>query len=274
MTLPDAPSRKSRKSHRLSSGSWLLALPLALLLVAQAGCAEAPRDVPTAASEQPSTPAATSTDATLTDATPDAAMEERDIVLDLRHETAPFQADAEETRRIVAATFGDGAPEDLELTARASGHFTATDQRQTAYILLRRVAMQPHGDRLAKPMLAIFDQDGQIVTQFVADFPRIAAVADLNGDGLDEILLAADTVHMGLFATAIQVVSLRDNDLKVLDTHHEAFLDSCEQRLSARAVRATVFVRGPSGLAARHYHTDCDGDPATRASRFQRVPGK
>ncbi len=262
------PSRPSLHPCSGPLRSWRFLLPLAWMIAGQAGCAEAPREVPSAA-EQQSAPAMTQNE---TDGA--AAVAEQDIVLDLRGQTPEFQADPEETRRIVAATFGDGAPEDLELTARANGHFTSPERIQTAYILLRRAAMQPGGTRFAKPMLAVFHQDGRIQTQFVVDHERIAAVADINGDGVDEILLAADVVHMGLFATSIQAVSLRDNDLKVLDTYHEAYLDSCEQSLSARSVRATVFVRGPSGLAARHYHADCDGDPATRAARFQRVPAK
>lgn len=256
------------RRHPGFGGCWI-AIIVACVIAGPTGCSEAPPEVLAASADKPAPSTAAAVDAAAEPSTTD-----RDIVLDLRKEAPQFQAAPEETRRIVAATFGEGAPEDLELTARASGHFTSPDQSQTAYILLRRAAMQPGGARFAKPMLAVFDQDDRIQTQFVVDHNRIAAVADIDGDGVDEILLAADAVQMGLFATSIQAVSLRDNDLKVLDTYHEAYLDSCEQSLSTRSVRATVFVRGPSGLEARHYHTDCEGDPATRATRFQRVPAK
>lgn len=266
-TTPNLPLANARSG---SLGSSRFLIPLALMLVAQVGCADAPRDVSATADNKPSIPSSVKPGEPGT--TIPAA--EQDIVLDLRQETPEFQADAEETRRIVAATFGAGAPEDLELTARASGHFTSTDQTQTAYILLRRAAMQPRGHEIAKPMLAVFDPDGRILTQFVVDFWRIAAVADVDGDGVDELLLASDVLHMGLFATSIELVSVRDGDVKVLQSFPEVFMDTCEQSVSKRFVEANVFMRGRSGLVAETYRADCDGDPATRASRFQRVPSE
>ncbi len=265
MTTCNLPFANPRRG---SFGSSRFLVPLAMMLVAQVGCADAPRDVSATANDKPSI------SSSIPPGEPGAATSatEQDIVLDLRQETPDFQADAEETRRIVAATFGTGAPEDLELTARASGHFTSTEQTQTAYILLRREAMQPRGYEIAKPMLAVFDQDGRIITQFVVDFWRIAAVADVDGDGVDELLLASDVLHMGLFATSIELVSVRDGDVKVLQSFPEVFMDTCEQSVSKRFVEANVFSRGPSGLVAEPYRADCDGDPATRASRFQRVP--
>lgn len=244
-----------------AGGTLLRAIPLALALLLAAGCSDGATAV-----EQDATRLVEESRDTAAQA-PEAAtartQDGGDLLLDLRLPESGFTADAGETRRIVEAVYGQGAPEDLALTARVQGAFTAPGARQTAYVLQRESARVPHGLEAARPMLAVLGEDGRVAAQFVQDYERIAAVADVDGDGIDEVFMRADGYHMGQSYAGIELVSLAGGQRQVLAQYPEAWLDACANPAGERYVEAGVIVRGEAGPELRRYRAGCgDGPPA------------
>ncbi|MDH5823440.1 hypothetical protein QFW77_10625 [Luteimonas sp. RD2P54] len=237
-----------RAAHGPIAAGWLLA---GLLAGCSAGDASRPEAI--------GAPRAT--------ASADAPAPAGDVLLDLRVPASGFEATAEETRRVVAAVYGDGAPGDLTPTSRVEGAFTAAGARQTAYTLRRGGAMT--GPERAPTMLAVLDADGRVAAQFVVDHDRIAAAADIQGDGTDELFLATDGYQMGQAYTGLELVSLAGGQRRSLAEYPQAWLDACANPVGERHVEAAVIVRGANRPELRRYRAGCGGDqpPAVEAYR-------
>ncbi|NZA26082.1 hypothetical protein H0E84_06760 [Luteimonas sp. SJ-92] len=193
-----------------------------------------------------------------------------EVLLDLRAPAAAFETTAEETRRVVAAVYGEGAPGDLELTSRADGAFTAPDARQTAYTL-RRGGAVPGPDR-ARTLLAVLEDDDRVAAQFVVDHDRIAAAADVEGDGIEELFLASHGYQMGQAYVGLELVSLAGGQRRTRAEYPQAWLDACGNPAGERHVEAAVIVRGAPQPELRRFRADCTGDRPPAIDDYRPAP--
>lgn len=282
------PKNSSRPLRKVSAPPAAAAppccrLPRPLLLVAAslllAGCsagdaprpqaAVAPGDGPATAVAGAATSSRTASTATIDDA---ASQVEARVLLDLRLPAAPTAIDPGLQARAKRLVYGDSAPGDVRLVAAHAGAFTVAGRRQHAVLLARGDGIGPAP---APPLLAVLDGDG-VAAQFVPDpaYAAMPAAADIDGDGLDDLLLVTTGYQMGQSWEGIDVVSLADGRLDVVAQVTEARLDACEAPTGERTVGAAVVTLGSAGLRTERFVADCvpGGTPGPAAFRPAPAP--
>jgi len=148
-----------------------------------------------------------------------------------------------------ALTKIQGAEElpDAEIIASATGAFTASGARETAYIITK-----DNGSRVDLPgskKLAVFAADKLVAALDIQGDKDILKTTDLNADGINELLLSGGMTNMGETNIALRLVELRNRTLKEIYTVTDAYSDNCgsndtEGRASALAIYAAPTTRG------------------------------
>jgi hypothetical protein len=171
-------------------------------------------------------------------------------LLDNRKEQVdePPRVDAETQRRILQAVYGPRAETgDYSINSRASGSFTREGQKETVYLL------QPGGPVAADPngaqdlTLAIFDGANQLAAKIKSrDFNFIIGTSDVNGDGVNELLLEGSFFNMGTLGSSARLVELKDKRLKIIKDFDGVYENPCEGDPSEH-VNAVLITYRPSG---------------------------
>jgi hypothetical protein len=171
-------------------------------------------------------------------------------LLDNRKEQVdePPRVDAETQRRILQAVYGPRAETgDYSINSRASGSFTREGQKETVYLL------QPGGPVAADPngaqdlTLAIFDEANQLAAKIKSrDFNFIIGTSDMNGDGVNELLLEGSFFNMGTLGSSARLVELKDKRLKIIKDFDSVYENPCEGDATER-VKAVLITYRPSG---------------------------
>ncbi len=194
------------------------------------------------------------------------------IIVDMRIEASEIQRqarviDAETEQSIIKSVYGTGAPVDVSVRAQAAGSFTRTDAAQTLYLLVRGEPQIVNPD-VDPPMLAIFEGP-KLVTQFVPTrrhYRDIASVVDIDGDGVAEVLLRANSYQMGHFISAIDLYSLKDG--RKLIHHFESVYDNaCDADVDAgvSAVTLAIDPDHPKAIRLTDFVAQC-------SSQYQAAP--
>jgi hypothetical protein len=120
---------------------------------------------------------------------------------------------------VAAAVFGAGGNGAMVLGIATGLPFTKKDARQTLYVLRQgRDATQ----------LAVFENDALVVSLPTSAWQGIAATADIDGNGLYEVLLRADGDGVGERAVGLTLVSLAANRVEVIRQFDRALVDRCD----------------------------------------------
>lgn len=189
-----------------------------------------------------------------------------DIVVDLRE---PDRADTVVLGEALEGVLEKGGPQ-ADISSQREGRFTA-DRAQHAALLL------PDGARAIAPTetpaeLLILEGE-KVVKRFPLDAPylRIAAVTDVDGDGLDDVLLRADGMQMGERFASIHAFALAGGRPKPLARFDQAYSDDCGSPRAAGEVRAAVIVRERGKLAEKLFWAECVPGGNPMPGQFQAV---
>ena len=210
---------------------------------------------------------------------------DKTVLYDFRNPpAAPAQPDAQTARRVLSAVVpgydrqkcppGEAAP---QILGSAQGSFTATDLKQTVYLI-------DPGECASKPgsatrRLAVFSGDKLAANVATPIGMSILGAYDLNRDGKNELLLEADGGGRGA-AERIKLARLVEFDkdkLAPVEEFGEVYDDACAGSLSSKSItaRTIYYLPPPAGQKARFsvelYRSPC---PAPgQKTQWTRVTG-
>ena len=122
----------------------------------------------------------------------------------------------------------------------ATGSFTATGQQQTAYLVSVSECNASHADAFGTKRVAIFSGQ-RLVADIDVNFKNnIEIKTDLNGDGIDELLLSSSDTHQGVVEEMATLVSFQNGRLQEIEDFGLVSEDSCASLMAGSASKASV----------------------------------
>ena len=132
------------------------------------------------------------------------------------------------------------------VVSMATGSFTAAGQQQTAYIISVWECNASHADNNGTKRLAVFSGQ-KLVADVDTDFKKeILRTLDLNGDGVNELLLSGGDMNQGITVEVAALVELHDGKLRVIKDFEKTEENSCESGLSDSNATASVISYTPT----------------------------
>jgi serine/threonine protein kinase len=219
-------------------------------------------------------------------------------------ETTQKRLSIEEERKILSAIFksyltnesqcegyeGDVSNQEGLRTARndgyivpkiidsATGSFTAPGMQQTAYLIMTGECGAPHVVNWGTKRLAVFSEDRLLVNVDIQDHTSIIGTYDLNGDGINELLLTGGYAQSGYIGEWGAIISVKDSRLH-FDKKLESVWDStCASMATKPSVTAAViyYTRGagdtPPEIRVDNYQAKCvEDEEAPKPSAFRYI---
>jgi len=109
----------------------------------------------------------------------------------------------------------------------AMGSFTAPGQTQTLYVISVSECNASHADNYGTKRVAIFAGQ-QLVADLDLDFKStIVKKTDLNGDGIDELLMTSGDMAQGTLIEMAVLLSFENSRLNVIEDFGRVVEESC-----------------------------------------------
>jgi hypothetical protein len=122
----------------------------------------------------------------------------------------------------------------------ATGSFTAPGQTQTAYVIFVGECDASHAENFGSKRVAIFSGQ-QLVADVDVDFrSRIVRKTDLNGDGVDELLMTTGDMAQGTLIEIAALLEFRDGRVRVIEDFGTVVEDSCASLAPGSSSKASV----------------------------------
>jgi hypothetical protein len=149
----------------------------------------------------------------------------------------------EQSRRV-----GNFAPQVFQA---ATGSFTIPGSSQTLYLVTTGECGAPHADNFGSVTLAVMEGDNVVIKAMTSGGSSIRDVVDLDGDGVEEIVLASGTTNMGSVIELVSLVRFERGKLVTAKDFGKVYEDNCEDPTSAKRTREYHVIRalvrsGPS----------------------------
>ncbi|PYS67453.1 MAG: hypothetical protein DMF69_22980 [Acidobacteria bacterium] len=136
-----------------------------------------------------------------------------------------------------ARNAGQIAPSVIDST---TGSFTATGQTQTAYVISVAECNASHADNFGSDRLAIFNGQ-QLVANIDLDFKSsIVRKTDLDGDGIDELLMTSGYMNQGTLTESAALLSFQNGKMQVVADFETVTEDSCASGFPGSTAQASV----------------------------------
>jgi len=140
---------------------------------------------------------------------------------------------------------GQIAPSIIDST---TGSFTAAGQTQTAYLISVSECGASHADNFGSDRVAIIAGQ-QLVADLDVDFrSSFARKTDLNGDGIDEVLMTSGYMNQGTLTEGAALVTFQGGHLKVIQDFGTVTEDSCGSGFPGSAAKASVLSYGTAAF--------------------------
>jgi len=159
-----------------------------------------------------------------------------------------------------ARSAGQIAPSIIDST---TGSFTASGQTQTAYLVSVSECNASHADNFGTKRLAIFAGQ-QMVADVDVDFKSsILRKTDLDGDGVDELLMTTGDMNQGTITEMGGLLEFRNGRVRVIEDLGTVYEDSCGTAMpgsTAQAVVVTVLSATPGRMPKfkiDNYESNC-----------------
>jgi hypothetical protein len=145
----------------------------------------------------------------------------------------------------------------------ATGSFTAPGQTQTAYLISVSECGASHADNFGSERVAIFNGP-QLVAEFDADFKSsFVRKLDLNGDGIDELLMSSGYMNQGTLTESAALVNFQGGRWNVVQDFEQVTEDGCASGFPGATTKASVitypatFSGGMPKLEMENYESGC-----------------
>ena len=156
------------------------------------------------------------------------------------------------------AVVWEGLRQEVSINSAVSGAFSKRGARETAYML------QPGGPQPMDPqsmmdtLVAIFARDRVVAVVQATGSNFIVNVQDVDGDGVDELLLDGSLLTFGVLMTSARLLHLSGRELKTMHDFGGVYEGGCGNGHSM-GNRAGVLRDAPPGK---------DGKPAFRVDVY------
>lgn len=122
----------------------------------------------------------------------------------------------------------------------ATGSFTASGQSQTLYVISVSECNASHADNFGTKRVAIFAGQ-QLVAEFDARFyENIVRKTDLNGDGIDELLMTHGYMGQGTLTESAALLSFENGRLRVIEDFGVVSENSCASGFPGSSAQASA----------------------------------
>lgn len=123
---------------------------------------------------------------------------------------------------------------------RATGSFTAAGQTQTLYVIAVNECNASHAENYGTKRAVIFAGQ-QLIANVDVDFKNtILRKTDLNGDGIDELLMTAGDMHQGVVDEVAALVEFPNGKLRVIEDIGPVLEDGCPSGMQGSSTTAAV----------------------------------
>ncbi len=154
----------------------------------------------------------------------------------------------------------------------ATGSFTVAGRPETLYVISVSECNASHAENFGTKRVAIF-AGPQLIANVDADFKSgIASKTDLNGDGLNELLMMGGDMNQGILIEIATLVEFQHGRLRVVEDLGTVMEDACASGIPGSSSRASVISYSDAGpgkmprLRIENYETSC-----RRAKRWRLV---
>jgi len=148
-----------------------------------------------------------------------------------------FDAGSETDSLKAARQAGQIVPSILDM---ATGSFTVTGRPETLYVISASECNASHADNFGTKRVAIFAGQ-QLIANVDADFKSsIVAKTDLNGDGLDELLMTGGDMNQGILIEIAALIDFQNGRLQVIEDLGTVMEDACASGIPGSSSKASV----------------------------------
>ncbi len=148
-----------------------------------------------------------------------------------------FDASSSTDRLKAARDAGQIVPAIVDV---ASGSFTAPGRTETAYVISVSECYASHADNFGTKRVAIFSGQ-QLIVDLDVDFRgSIERKTDLNGDGVDELLMASGDTNQGTLTETAALIDFQNGRLRVIEDFGTVTEDSCASGSPGSSSKASV----------------------------------
>lgn len=231
----------------------------------------APREFPPIVSTAPANSrAASESVASITASAPVAQGDGSNFVLfDYRKDKglARPELSFEELRKIYVAAYG----EDYEkfeplIRSAAEGVFTGAGTRQSAYLIQsNNVGELGDADPATGANLVIFEGDNMVANVAVSSnnfirrvnhYASILRLSDLDGDGINELLLSASYLNRGINLSWARLVEVKEGKLRLIRDFGVIDEDTCDSERQMRVTSGVIRAATEKGAGWSRFKVD------------------
>jgi hypothetical protein len=161
----------------------------------------------------------------------------RRYLTDARHCNPNFSGNGSDDFLKAARNAGQIAPSIID---SVTGSFTGPGQTQTAYLISVSECGASHADNFGSDRVAIFNGE-QFIADFDADFKSsFLRKIDLNGDGVDELLMSSGYMNQGTLTETAALVNFLGGKWNVIEDFSTVTEDSCASGFPGSSTKASV----------------------------------
>lgn len=147
---------------------------------------------------------------------------------------------------------------DIEVLGEARGAFVEAGGDDVAYLVSNGapVAADPFPE--LNQRIVVFEGDQQVADLALTDgaFSHPVGAVDLDGDGLDEIILEGSFYNMGTLALGLSAIQLGEV-AETVQTLPDVYIDTCDASVGEQAITSSVVSVSDGQLVAQSETLDC-----------------
>jgi hypothetical protein len=148
-----------------------------------------------------------------------------------------FDASSSTDRLKAARNAGQIVPAIVDV---ATGSFTKPGRPETLYVISVSECNASHAENFGTKRVAIFSGQ-QLIADIDVDFKSsIVRKTDLNGDGLDELLMTGGDMNQGILIEMAALLGFQNGRLRVIEDLGTVTEDSCASGMRGSSSKASV----------------------------------
>jgi hypothetical protein len=122
----------------------------------------------------------------------------------------------------------------------ATGSFTAAGKAETVYVISVSECNASHADNFGTKRVAIFSGE-QVIADVDVDFKSsIVRKSDLNGDGINELLMTSGDMNQGTLIEMAALVDFQNGRFRVIEDFGTVIEDSCASGIPGSSSKSSV----------------------------------